>query len=272
MPSSFQVFALVQFSQSQIVQVFCRHVMFGAEVARGDRQGTLRDGPGPDSVPEIGERSRQIAKRQRDRWMVWAQRALGQRDRTFGRVLRSEQIALEPELLGDQVQGRRVCRMVHVGRFLYPRGSAQKRTRLVVRGCALQYQPKILQRPCDGRVGFREPLPLHGQTAIQDLSSLVVPARRRQGTTKMVECPRHVEAIGACRSLAQGHGTLGDGDCSVELRSRDQRIAEIEERRDHVRVPGSEPRFSGAKRALGQRQGFDVCSPTIDDQRSNQSV
>src|SRR5262249_25495846 len=80
------------------------------------------------SIAEIADRSGQVPNRQRDGGMNRTKGELGVRDRALGCVLRREKIALEPQLLREEIQSGRVCGMAGIDCLLDAHGAANKRT------------------------------------------------------------------------------------------------------------------------------------------------
>ena len=156
---------------------------------------------------------------------------------------------------------------------LLDRGSpSQPCSRRVVCAFALQDQPDLFERPSDGYIGPVESLLLQVEAALQCLESLVIAASSGQGAAQVVERLRHAEAVWRNASLAQRDGSLGGGDCRLEFGSGGQHVAQVEQRRSEIDVPGSETCFLGAKRLPGKRESLVLRRTAVQNQSAHQNV
>jgi hypothetical protein len=114
MESSGQVVTLIQLVESNAVKILGHQRVGWAVVALGDNEGPFLQFQRAPEISERGQRCRKESERQRDRRMIGSQRTLRERDCTLRSVPCLQQLALEPELVGDQVQGAYVGRVIDV--------------------------------------------------------------------------------------------------------------------------------------------------------------
>ena len=262
-----RIITLAQLGQPEAVEILSGDVMGGAEVALGNCERPLGQFQRAGRVAKVGQCVGEEPERERNGRVVGSKGALRNRDGLLGRSLRLEQLALEPELLGHEIERPGVRGMIGISRPLDRLSPSYHRPGPDVLAFALQHPPEVLERACYGSVCGGESCLFQAKASLEDLHRLVVAAGARQRVAEVIEGLRDLEAVGVPLPFRHRHRAL---DCCyglVELGCRNQHIADVEERDGQLDAVGSDVGLLDLEHALGQRQRFRACGTAVQDQR-----